>query len=43
MVFKIKFTQWYLRSQEAKIMESYHPNKIIAILENGVNNNDLKT
>jgi hypothetical protein len=39
--FKIKFIQWFLRSNKTKIMEKNHPNKIIALLANGVDIDDL--
>jgi hypothetical protein len=39
--FKLKFIQWFLRTMEAKIMEQNHPNKIIKLLESGVDIFDL--
>jgi hypothetical protein len=32
--FKIKFIQWFLRSQEKKIMSKNHPTKIVELLDN---------
>jgi Leucine-rich repeat (LRR) protein len=40
--FNIKFEQWLLRSKEEKIMEQYHPDKIIKLLESGVDIFDLE-
>jgi len=34
--FKIKFIQWFLRANERKIMEKNHPDKIIKLLNSGV-------
>ena len=40
--FKLKFIQLFLRSQEKKIMEQNHPNKIVELLDNGVEIDDLE-
>jgi len=39
--FKIKFLQWLLRSKEAQIMKQNHPDKIIKLLESGIDVLDL--
>ncbi len=37
--YKQHFIRWYLRSQEKYIMQKYHPNKLLEIL-NGIKNED---
>jgi hypothetical protein len=36
MKFKLKFIQWHLRTNEARIMEQNHPSRIIKLLASGV-------
>ena len=38
--YKQHFRRWYLRSQEKYIMEKYHPNKLLEILNGIKNEND---
>jgi len=40
--FKIKFIQCFLRANERKIMEHNHPDKVIELLENGIDVLDLE-
>jgi hypothetical protein len=39
--FKIKFIQWFLKTNEAQIIEQNHPDKIIELLDSGVDVLDL--
>jgi hypothetical protein len=40
--FKIKFIKWFLRSQEKKIMSKNHPTKIVELLDNGIEIDELE-
>jgi hypothetical protein len=39
---KIKFIRWFLKANEEKIIEKNHPNKIAALLNNGIDIDDLE-
>ena len=39
--FKIKFIQWFLRLNEAKIMAKNHPDKVAALLDKGIYIGDI--
>jgi Leucine-rich repeat (LRR) protein len=39
--YKIKFIQWFLKVNEAKIMAKTHPDKVAALLDNGIYIGDI--
>jgi Leucine-rich repeat (LRR) protein len=40
--FKIKFIQWYFKSQKKKIQDRYHPSKIIELLDKNIEIEELE-